>query len=64
SKTLKDTCGNDAVNEKTWRKWFSAGAFEKDDFSLKDEPRAGCSQDPILSNCKLALMKMKSNLHC
>lgn len=42
AKTLKDTYGNDVVNEKTCRRWFSR--FKKDDFSLKDEPRAGCSK--------------------
>ncbi|VUZ45274.1 unnamed protein product, partial [Hymenolepis diminuta] len=52
-KTLNDTCGNDVVNEKTCRRWFSAGGFKKDDFSLKNEPRAGCSKNSILSNCKL-----------
>ncbi|KAM3186264.1 hypothetical protein ACTXT7_004661 [Hymenolepis weldensis] len=39
AKTLKDTYGNDVVNEKTCRKWFSAGGFKKDDFSLKNERR-------------------------
>ncbi|KAM3179583.1 hypothetical protein ACTXT7_000318 [Hymenolepis weldensis] len=39
AKTFKDTYGNDAVNEKTWRRWFSAGGFKNDDFSLKDERR-------------------------
>ncbi|VUZ50483.1 unnamed protein product [Hymenolepis diminuta] len=39
AKTPKDTHGNDAVNEKTCRRWFSAGSFKKDDFSLKDERR-------------------------
>ncbi|KAF2357242.1 Reverse transcriptase RNA-dependent DNA polymerase [Trinorchestia longiramus] len=42
AKTLKDTYGNDVANEKTCRRWFSR--FKKDDFSLKDEPRAGCSK--------------------
>ncbi|KAM3172289.1 hypothetical protein ACTXT7_014840 [Hymenolepis weldensis] len=46
------------VNEKIWRRWFSAGGFKKDDFSLKDEPRAGCSKNLILINCKLPLMKI------
>ncbi|VUZ46316.1 unnamed protein product, partial [Hymenolepis diminuta] len=27
----------------TCRRWFSAGGFKKDDPSLKDELRAGCS---------------------
>ncbi|KAM3186491.1 hypothetical protein ACTXT7_004209 [Hymenolepis weldensis] len=44
AKTLKDTYANEVVNEKTWRKWFSAGDFKKDDFSLKYKPRAGCSK--------------------
>ncbi|VUZ43445.1 unnamed protein product [Hymenolepis diminuta] len=39
AKTLKHTYGNDAVNEKTYRRWFSAGGFKKDDFSLKNERR-------------------------
>ncbi|KAM3186419.1 hypothetical protein ACTXT7_004354 [Hymenolepis weldensis] len=42
AKTLKDAYGNDVMNEKTYRRWFSAGDFKKGDFSLKDEPRAGC----------------------
>ncbi|VUZ54812.1 unnamed protein product [Hymenolepis diminuta] len=58
AKILKDTYGNDVVKEKTSRRWFSAGGFKKDDFSLKDEPRAGCSKNSILSNCKLPLMKI------
>ncbi|KAM3179430.1 hypothetical protein ACTXT7_000545 [Hymenolepis weldensis] len=37
AKTLKDTYANDVVNEKICRRWFSAGGFKKDDFSLKDE---------------------------
>ncbi|VUZ42446.1 unnamed protein product [Hymenolepis diminuta] len=39
AKTLKDTYGDDFVNEKTCRRWFSAGDFKKDDFSLKDKRR-------------------------
>ncbi|KAM3176859.1 hypothetical protein ACTXT7_005667 [Hymenolepis weldensis] len=39
AKTLKDTYANDVVNGKTCRRWFSAGGFEKDDLSLKDERR-------------------------
>ncbi|KAM3188174.1 hypothetical protein ACTXT7_000838 [Hymenolepis weldensis] len=39
AKTLKDTYGNDIVNEKTYRRWFSSGGLKKDDFSLKDERR-------------------------
>ncbi|VUZ50273.1 unnamed protein product, partial [Hymenolepis diminuta] len=39
SKTLKHTYGNDIVNEKTFRRWFSVGYFKKDDISLKDERR-------------------------
>ncbi|KAM3178714.1 hypothetical protein ACTXT7_001980 [Hymenolepis weldensis] len=39
AKTLKDTYGNDVVNEKMCRGWFSAGGLKKDDFSLKDEGR-------------------------
>ncbi|KAM3171990.1 hypothetical protein ACTXT7_015474 [Hymenolepis weldensis] len=35
--TLKDTYGNDVVNKKTCRRWFSR--FRKDDFSLKDKRR-------------------------
>ncbi|KAM3187405.1 hypothetical protein ACTXT7_002381 [Hymenolepis weldensis] len=59
SKKLKEIYGNDVVNEKTCRRWFSAGDIKKDDFSLKDEPRAGCSKNSILSNCKLPLMKIQ-----
>ncbi|VUZ45615.1 unnamed protein product [Hymenolepis diminuta] len=44
TKTLKDTYGNDVVNEKTCRRWFSPSRFKKNGFSLKDEPRAGCSK--------------------
>ncbi|VUZ56428.1 unnamed protein product, partial [Hymenolepis diminuta] len=40
----KSTHGNDVVNEKTCRRWFSAYGFKKDDFSLKDHPGAGCSR--------------------
>ncbi|VUZ47488.1 unnamed protein product [Hymenolepis diminuta] len=44
----------------TCRRWFSAGGFQKDDFSLKDEPTAGCSKNcSILSNCKLSLMEIQ-----
>ncbi|KAM3181256.1 hypothetical protein ACTXT7_014727 [Hymenolepis weldensis] len=53
AKTLKDTYANDVVNEKIWRRWFSAGGFKKDEFGLKDESRAGCSKNSIVSNCKL-----------
>ncbi|KAM3185002.1 hypothetical protein ACTXT7_007250 [Hymenolepis weldensis] len=60
--TLKDTYGNDVVNEKTCRRWFSSGGFKKDDFSLKDGPRAGCSKKSILCNCKLPLMKIQPAL--
>ncbi|VUZ42143.1 unnamed protein product [Hymenolepis diminuta] len=60
-KTLKDTCGNDVVNEKACRRLFSAGGFKKEDFSLKDdEPSAECSKNSIPSNSKLPL---SSNLH-
>ncbi|KAM3185100.1 hypothetical protein ACTXT7_007056 [Hymenolepis weldensis] len=65
AKTLKNTYGNDVVNEKTYRRWFSAGGFKKDDFSLKDERQTesrllkNCS---ILSNCKLPLMKIQPAL--
>ncbi|KAM3171050.1 hypothetical protein ACTXT7_017381 [Hymenolepis weldensis] len=55
AKTLKDTYGNDVVNEKTGRRWLSR--FKKDDYSLIDEPRAGCPKNSILSNCKLPLIK-------
>ncbi|VUZ39089.1 unnamed protein product, partial [Hymenolepis diminuta] len=34
------------VKEKTRRRWFSPPRFKKDDFSLKDELRAGCSRKP------------------
>ncbi|VUZ51289.1 unnamed protein product [Hymenolepis diminuta] len=44
AKILKDTYGNDIVYEKTSRRWFSAGGFKKNDSSLKDEPRVGCSK--------------------
>ncbi|KAM3187878.1 hypothetical protein ACTXT7_001375 [Hymenolepis weldensis] len=40
AKTLKDTYGNDVVNEKTCRRWFSAGGFKNDDFSLKNKQHA------------------------
>ncbi|VUZ46173.1 unnamed protein product [Hymenolepis diminuta] len=60
--TLKDTYGNDVVNEKTCRRWFSADGFKKDDPSLKDESRAGCSKNSILSSCKLPLMKIQPAL--
>ncbi|KAM3171170.1 hypothetical protein ACTXT7_017160 [Hymenolepis weldensis] len=40
ARTLKDTYGNDVVNENTCRRWFSESGFKKDDFSLKDERRA------------------------
>ncbi|VUZ47292.1 unnamed protein product [Hymenolepis diminuta] len=43
-KTFKDTFENDVVNEKTCKRWFSVGGFKKDDFSLKDGLRAGCSR--------------------
>ncbi|VUZ51824.1 unnamed protein product, partial [Hymenolepis diminuta] len=62
AKTLKDTFGNDVVNEKTCRRWFSVGGFKKDDFSLKDESKAGRSKNSILSNCKLPLMKIQPAL--
>ncbi|KAM3181436.1 hypothetical protein ACTXT7_014385 [Hymenolepis weldensis] len=59
AKTLKDTCANDVVNEKTCRRWFSS--FKKDDFSQKDEKRTESRKlkNPILSNCKLPLMKIQ-----
>ncbi|VUZ50138.1 unnamed protein product [Hymenolepis diminuta] len=60
AKALKPTYGNDVVNKNTCRKWFSR--FKKDDFSLKDEPRAGCSTNSILNNCRLPLMKMQPAL--
>ncbi|VUZ48992.1 unnamed protein product [Hymenolepis diminuta] len=63
SSSSKDNYGNDVVNKKTCRRWFSAGDFKKDDFSLKDEPRTGCSKKSILRNWKLSLMKIKSHLH-
>ncbi|VUZ55832.1 unnamed protein product [Hymenolepis diminuta] len=44
AKTLKHTYGNDVVNKRTGRRWFSPSRFKKDDFSLKDELRAGCSK--------------------
>ncbi|VUZ54503.1 unnamed protein product [Hymenolepis diminuta] len=47
----------------TCRRWFSAGSFKKDDFSLNDTPRAGCSKNcSILSSCKLPLMKIQPTL--
>ncbi|VUZ55407.1 unnamed protein product [Hymenolepis diminuta] len=43
--TLKDNYGNDVMNKKTCRRWFSTGGFKKGDFSLKDdEPRGGSSK--------------------
>ncbi|KAM3174760.1 hypothetical protein ACTXT7_009890 [Hymenolepis weldensis] len=35
AKALKNTYGNDVVNEKTCRRWLSR--FKRDDLSLKDE---------------------------
>ncbi|VUZ56928.1 unnamed protein product, partial [Hymenolepis diminuta] len=58
AKTLKDTYANDDVNKKTCKRWFLPSRFKKDDFSLKDEPRTGCSKNSILSDCKLPLMKI------
>ncbi|VUZ48870.1 unnamed protein product [Hymenolepis diminuta] len=54
-----DNCENDVVNKKIYRRWFSAGGFEKDDLSLKDGPRAGWPKNSILSNCELPLMKIQ-----
>ncbi|VUZ44681.1 unnamed protein product, partial [Hymenolepis diminuta] len=63
AKTLKDTCGNDVVNEKICGNWFSPSHFKKDDFNVsRDEPRAGCSKNSILGNWKLALMKIQPAL--
>ncbi|KAM3182063.1 hypothetical protein ACTXT7_013153 [Hymenolepis weldensis] len=65
AKTLKDTYGNDVVNEKTCRRWLSAGGFKKDDFSLKDERRIESrmlKKNSILNNCKLPLMKIQPAL--
>ncbi|VUZ56919.1 unnamed protein product [Hymenolepis diminuta] len=62
AKTLEDTNGSDVVNEKACRRWFSAGGFKNDDFSLKGEPRTGCSKNSILSNWKLPLMKIQPPL--
>ncbi|VUZ53732.1 unnamed protein product, partial [Hymenolepis diminuta] len=62
TKILKDTYANDVVNERTCRRWFSAGGFKKDYFSLKDELRGGCSKNPIVSNWKLPLMKIQPAL--
>ncbi|VUZ57756.1 unnamed protein product, partial [Hymenolepis diminuta] len=62
AKTLKNTYGNDVVNEKICRRRLSAGAVMQDDFSLKDEPRAGCSKISILSNWKLPLMQIQPAL--
>ncbi|VUZ44917.1 unnamed protein product [Hymenolepis diminuta] len=63
AKTLKDTYGNDVVNEKIRRRWFSADGFEKDDLSPKDEREMNREQDAqknsILSNGNLALMEMQ-----
>ncbi|KAM3175514.1 hypothetical protein ACTXT7_008360 [Hymenolepis weldensis] len=56
------TYGNDVLNEKTCRMWFSAGGFKKDHFSLKDEPITGHSKNSILSNRKLPLMKIQPAL--
>ncbi|VUZ40301.1 unnamed protein product [Hymenolepis diminuta] len=56
AKTLKNTLGSDAVNQKTCRRWFTAVAFKKNDFSLRNETRAGCSKK---LNCNLPLMKMQ-----
>ncbi|VUZ48462.1 unnamed protein product, partial [Hymenolepis diminuta] len=53
SQTLMDpvsnTYGSDVVNEKTCRRWFSAGGFKKDDFSLEDESRAGTQAQKLNS---------------
>ncbi|VUZ54248.1 unnamed protein product [Hymenolepis diminuta] len=62
AKTLKDTYGNNVVNKETCRGWFSPSRLKKDDFSLKDEQRGGCSTNSILSNCKLPLMKIQPAL--
>ncbi|VUZ46597.1 unnamed protein product [Hymenolepis diminuta] len=64
AKTLKDTYGNDVVKEKTCRRWFSAGGFKKDDFSLKDERQTESRKlkNSILSNCNLLLMKIQPAL--
>ncbi|VUZ56094.1 unnamed protein product [Hymenolepis diminuta] len=64
AKTLKDTYANNVVNEKTCRRWFSAGGFKKDDFSLRDEGRTESRvlKNPILSNCKLPPMKVQPAL--
>ncbi|VUZ45680.1 unnamed protein product [Hymenolepis diminuta] len=59
-KALKDTYASDVVNEKTCRRWFSLSRFKKDGSGLKDKPRAGCSKNSILNNCKLTLMKIQS----
>ncbi|KAM3173204.1 hypothetical protein ACTXT7_012972 [Hymenolepis weldensis] len=65
AKTLKDTYGNDFVNEKTCRRWSSAGGFKKDAFSLKDREtnrEQDALKNSILSNCKLPLMKIQPAL--
>ncbi|VUZ53749.1 unnamed protein product [Hymenolepis diminuta] len=62
AKALKDAYANDFVNEKTCRRWFSISRFKKDDFSLKDEPKAECPKNSILSDCKLSLMIIQPEL--
>ncbi|VUZ55560.1 unnamed protein product [Hymenolepis diminuta] len=47
------------MNEKICRRCSSADSFKKDDFNLKDKPRARCSKYSILSNWKLPLMKIQ-----
>ncbi|VUZ46620.1 unnamed protein product, partial [Hymenolepis diminuta] len=39
----RDTHGDDVANEKACKRWFSPSRFKKDEFRLKDEPRAGYS---------------------
>ncbi|VUZ49075.1 unnamed protein product, partial [Hymenolepis diminuta] len=63
AKTLKHTCATDVLNEKTCRRWCLPSRFKQDDFDLKDESRTGDSKLSILSNWKLPLMEIKSNLH-
>ncbi|VUZ51595.1 unnamed protein product [Hymenolepis diminuta] len=61
AKTFKGTYANYVVDEKTCRRWCSAGGVKSCCY-LKDKPRAGCTKNSILSNCKLPLMKIQPAL--
>ncbi|VUZ41892.1 unnamed protein product [Hymenolepis diminuta] len=48
------------MNGKTCRRWFLS--LKKYVLSLKDESGAGFSENSILNNCKLPLMKIQPPL--